>query len=144
MGVVDRSALFMKAFTEAMGVAGLIRRILHFFQLVAMMVFMIAPTKLKLNKGKVVTTQVTKSILAVRYGATVTNSFAILGKNEVLVVTPPPPALYESIRPLGKVTAVLVLDANHETNLSAFLNKVREETGKRPTVITVRCSFVLL
>lgn len=139
MGVVDRSKIFLAAFGEAMATAGIVRKVLHVIQLLSMMVFLVLPNKLGLSKGKTVVSQITEFILQIRYGATTSNSFSLSNKDkEVLVITPPPGQLIEAIRPAGKIAAVLVLDANHETHLSSFIAAVKKETGSRPIVIAVR------
>jgi hypothetical protein len=142
MGVVDRSAIFMVAFKEAMANAGWVRRILHVFQLLGMLFLMVLPQKLGLKKGKTVVSQVSEHVTQIRYGATSTNSYSITSSNkEVLVVTAPPAHLVDKIRPFGKIAAVLVLDANHETHISEFVKAVEKETGSRPVVIAV-CFFL--
>jgi hypothetical protein len=72
---VDRSKLFMAAFTESLKQSSIVKKILQVAQMFGMMFLLVLPGVIFKRKGKSVVTQLTNSVIQIRYGPTSSNSY---------------------------------------------------------------------
>ena len=138
MGKVDRSPLFIKAFNEAFAEESLLDKVLHVFTLLYMMFVLVLPAKLGLRKSPHKVQRVNEDVLVVQHMNS-TNATCIRNKEGSILVMGTPPKRYASEiqeQLNGKIEAVFLYDASHETFASEFVDEITALNKRKPVIIT--------
>lgn len=140
-GRVDRSELMGRAMQEALGEQGWMDKVKHVVSMVLLMVMVVLPQKLgwwgqqrqqppvRVQEGLVVATHHGHvNVTAIRHP-----------RLPATLVLGAPPAFQAPTlcAQLGHISAVLILDALHETYAHEFVQAVELHTGRRPTVLAL-------